>query len=302
MKVLIAEDDATSRRVLEVVLRKWGYEVLSVGDGDAAWEALRREAPPRLAILDWMMPGLDGVEVCRRVRAHDSEKLTYIILLTALGRQEDVVAGLEAGADDYVTKPFEKDELQARIKVGQRLIKFHDQIVSLKEALRVQAMHDALTGILNRRAIMEHLEAELARAQREGKPLTVVMIDLDHFKRVNDTYGHTTGDEVLRECARRIRHALRAYDAVGRYGGEEFLAIIPAAAGPAAKGMCERIRSAISASGMHLGQGGLQTTASLGAVTVRPGMSMEDAISAADAALYEAKAAGRDRVAYADAV
>ena len=302
MSVLIAEDDATSRHLLEIVLRKWGYEVLSVGDGDAAWKVLRRDDAPRLAILDWMMPGMDGVEVCRQVRALEREDLTYLILLTALGRKEDVVAGLEAGADDYVAKPFDKDELRARIKVGERIIEFHDQVVSLKEALRVQAMHDALTGILNRRAIIERLEAELARSRREGKSFSVVMIDLDHFKNINDTYGHPTGDEVLRESAHRIRRVLRAYDAVGRYGGEEFLVVIADAGHRTTASICERIRSAIAASTMAPGQGAIQTTASLGVVTVRPGMSMEDAINAADAALYEAKAAGRDRVAYADAV
>jgi len=302
MRILIAEDDPTSRLVLERTLRRWGHEVIATSGGDDAWAALGGADAPRLAILDWMMPDLDGVEVCRRVRALDRESLTYVILLTALGRKEDVVAGLEAGADDYVTKPFDQDELRARIRVGERLIEFHDQVVSLKEALRVQALHDALTGILNRRAIIERLEAELARSRREGKTLSVAMIDLDHFKNVNDTYGHTTGDEVLRESAHRIRRVLRTYDAVGRYGGEEFLVVVADADSRTTASICERIRSAIAARKMAPGQGGIQTTASLGVVTVGPGMSMEDAINAADAALYEAKAAGRDRVAYADAV
>ena len=301
MKTLVADDDLTSRRTLEAVLRKWGYEVLSVRDGDEAWAALQAQDAPRLAILDWMMPGADGVEICRRLRAKQptDEHYIYVILVTARSAKEEIVEGMESGADDYIVKPFDPQELRVRIRAGERIVRLQTELVAAKEALRIQATHDALTGILNRRAILERLEAELSRARRENRPLTVAMIDLDHFKQVNDTLGHEAGDVVLRESVRRIRSILREYDSVGRYGGEEFLVVLPGVDSIAAKSVLERVRTAVAEHTIRIAEKEIRVTVSLGAATCDGSAVAEDLIRAADAALYQAKTNGRNRVEYA---
>src|SRR5262245_55163291 len=227
MKVLIAEDDVVSRRLLEAMLMRWGYEVAVTHNGLDAWEMLRGPTPPPMAILDWMMPGMDGVEVCRKVRQRGQEPYIYLLLLTTKGRKENIVEGLDAGADDYLTKPFDPHELQVRLRTGKRIITLQAELIEAREELRVQAMYDPLTGVWNRRAILQVLGSELARSRREGLSLAVVIADLDHFKRINDTYGHMVGDTALCEAASRMQALLRPYDAIGRYGGEEFLMILP---------------------------------------------------------------------------
>jgi diguanylate cyclase (GGDEF)-like protein len=192
-----------------------------------------------LAILDWMMPGLDGVEVCRKVRQAGGAPYVYLIMLTGRAERRDVVQGMGAGADDYLSKPFDEQELRVRLRAGRR-------IVDLQEALRTLATRDALTGTWNRRAILEILRRELARGAREGTPVGVVLADLDHFKRVNDTLGHLTGDAVLSEAARRIGAALRPYDALGRYGGEEFLIVLPGCDPEGASQVAERVRGRVA--------------------------------------------------------
>jgi two-component system cell cycle response regulator len=295
VKILIAEDDVTSRLLLKRVLESWGYEVTATRDGDEALQALQGEVAPRLAILDWMMPGMDGVDVCRRVRARETLQPTYIILLTALGDKESVVTGLNAGADDYVGKPYDPDELHARLEVGRRLVELNDELLEAQHALEILARTDALTGVLNRGAIVEELEMEAERASREGRPLGLGMLDIDHFKLVNDTYGHAAGDEVLREVVQRVLGVMRPYDTFGRFGGEEFLVLVPGSGERELVAVLERIRSAIGSSPIVVDGHELVVTVSLGGAT-RSRESADGLIARADDALYTAKEHGRDRV------
>ncbi len=298
MRILIAEDDPVSRRLLETFLVKWGYDVVVAGDGAQAWKVLQREDAPKLVVLDWMMPGMDGVQVCCEVRNRADRPYVYIILLTAKGHKEDIIEGIEAGADDYLTKPFDAHELRARLRAGRRILDLQEELVSAREALRVQATHDPLTGLWNRGAILDILRRELGRAQREGVPLGVVMADLDHFKRINDTHGHLAGDAVLQEATRRMRASVRPYDAIGRYGGEEFLIVVPACDAVSALHQAERLRASISGAPMKISQGLMPVTLSLGVAAsgVAKDADADLLLRAADAALYRAKNAGRNRV------
>ena len=221
MRALIAEDDSISRRMLEAFLVKWGYEVMVAKEGEEAWGMLQENDAPQLAILDWMMPGRAGIDICRSVRQMEGRPSIYIILLTARGHKKDMVEGLEAGADDYVTKPFDPFELRARLRAGQRIVELQEQLVQAREALRDQASRDPLTGLWNHGTIIAILRKEVARASRTHGPFALAMADVDRFKTINDTYGHPAGDAVLREASRRLRGAMRTYDSLGRYGGDE---------------------------------------------------------------------------------
>ncbi|MCZ6888370.1 MAG: diguanylate cyclase [Gammaproteobacteria bacterium] len=264
MKLLIAEDDRTYRVMLDAVTRRWGYEPVVVNDGEAAWEALQENDPPRLLLLDWMMPRLDGLDLCRRIRAIETSDPPFIILLTARNETEDIVTALEAKANDHISKPFDKGELQARLQVGARMLDMQGELNRTKEALFVQATHDALTGVLNRGAVMKELEREMIRAQRQRQSLLVGLCDVDHFKAINDTFGHLAGDAVLRDIAPRIAEALRPYDHVGRYGGEEFLVIVTAS-DDLALGAFERIRLVIADKPFVFEDENLEVTISCGA-------------------------------------
>lgn len=303
MRVLLADDDLVNRTLLRKTLAEWGYEVVAVADGDEAWHIFQEPNPPRLAILDWMMPGLNGLQLCKAIRAAQREPYTYLLLLTSRTQSADVVEGLEAGADDYITKPVHLAELRARLGAGRRVLQLQDELIAAREALRVQATRDPLTGLWNRGAIIEHLQRELARAERQGDALGALVIDLDHFKQVNDTYGHLTGDEVLRETAQRLRGALRTYDEVGRFGGEEFLAILSLArSGPALhRRICERLRLAVCEVPVGTIVGQIAVTISLGLAVsdVNARLGAEELLHAADQALYGAKRAGRNRFAIA---
>jgi diguanylate cyclase (GGDEF)-like protein len=295
--VLIADDDPVSRRLLEVSLTNGGFQVVMAEDGMEALRILEKDNCPRLAVLDWMMPQVDGVEVCRTIRENAREPYVYVILLTAKGHQTEIIEGLEAGADDYIIKPFDMQELKARLRAGKRILELQQQLVSAREQLRVQATHDSLTGLFNRMAILEALDREMARAKRESAPLAVIMADLDHFKQINDTHGHLAGDAVLQEAARRMLATIRGYDSIGRYGGEEFLVVVPGCDLPAALVQAERLRECICAREICTGDVSLAVTMSAG-VTVsagrlrRPDQLLHDA----DEALYAAKSAGRNRV------
>lgn len=294
MKILIAEDDTTSRLVFGATLRKLGYEVTAVENGQKAWNAWKQNEHS-LLISDWMMPDINGLELCRMIRAEPSLQYTYIILLTALDSKGNYLEGMDAGADDFITKPFDEEQLAARLKVAERILALHKR-------LHIQATHDRLTGVWNRAAIMDCLERELGRAARQNTCVGVVLADLDHFKRVNDTHGHPAGDAVLQEAARRMRLALRPYDRIGRYGGEEFLITAPGCTRSDAKVLAERIRSAINAEPVDSQSGAIPMTASLG-VTIggdRTGENAGTLIAAADEALYRAKDAGRDRVEFSN--
>lgn len=289
MKILVADDETTSRLVLAATLRRLGHEVTAVEDGLAAFEAWSAGDYP-LVVSDWLMPGLDGPALCRAIRSEPRSHYTYLLLLTSLEGKGNYLAGMEAGADDFVSKPFDPDLLAARINVAERMLSLH-------EALRIEATRDRLTGLLNRGAVLDALHQELHRAARGSGTTGLLLLDIDHFKRVNDTHGHLVGDAVLQEVAQRLRTTLRPYDAVGRFGGEEFVVVVPGSDASQAVVIAERIRQAIGAEPFSTGDGAtLEVTVSIGAA-IGPA-TPEDPVAllrAADQALYLAKANGRNR-------
>ena len=303
MRVLAAEDDPVSRRALETFLRRWGYNVTAVQNGLEAWKALQEESAPPLAVLDWMMPGMDGVQVCREVRGRGPEPYVYILLLTAKDQKEDVVQGIEAGADDYLTKPFDPQELKARLRTGQRIIELQEELIRAREELRIRATRDALTGLWNHAAILDSLSRELDRSRREGAPLGIMMADIDHFKRINDTRGHLAGDGVLHQVAEILQTTLRAYDSVGRYGGEEFLVVAPGSDAASTSQLAERLRAAVREATAAGGPASRPVTMSVGFTSTveLPDADWDVLLRAADGALYDAKRAGRNRVQMATA-
>ena len=304
MRILVAEDDRVSRAILKLNLEKWGYEVVVCSDGLQAWSELQKSDAPRLAILDWMMPGMDGIQVCRAVREQSAQPYVYILLLTAKSLKEDLLTGLNAGADDYLTKPMDPQELELRLRAGRRILDLQSELISAREGLHIQATQDSLTGVLNRRAVLETLEDELVRAMRQHFPLGVILADLDHFKSINDTHGHAVGDAVLREAASRMVAALRPYDRLGRYGGEEFLIVAPGCGPDDVISVGERLRLALLEQPVQTRSGSIELSASFGVIS-RPELDQVDAealIQAADEALYQAKASGRNCVRVADRV
>lgn len=298
MKVLIADDEPVTLRLLESSLRRWDYDVIVAKNGSEASEILLSPDAPKLAILDWMMPGLDGTQLCQDIRQNKPEPYTYLILLTGKRDQADIVAGLDTGADDYVTKPFNAAELRVRLRTGKRILCLQEQLISSREALRDQATRDGLTRLWNRQTTLDIAERELARSQRQGVPVTFLLSDLDGFKLINDTHGHAVGDAVLQKAAKALRDSVRAYDSVGRYGGEEFLIVLPGCDRANAVGHAERIRSAIERITHESPRGMVQPTMSLGvAVSDMHFVSgAAELIHAADTALYRAKNEGRNRV------
>jgi two-component system cell cycle response regulator len=305
MRILIADDSIVSRHLLEATLRKWGYEVIVACDGVEAWSQLQTEDAPKLAILDWVMPGLTGPEVCRRVRdvARDRETYTYILLLTSKSLKEDLIEGMESGADDYITKPFDQHELKVRLRSGTRIIDLQRELIAAREALREQATKDFLTRIWNRSSILDIFQRELARSSRENRPVGVILADLDHFKIINDTHGHFAGDAVLREFSRRMQASMRTYDSIGRYGGEEFLIILPGCDEEHTVRQAERMRAALASEPMMINESEHLITCSFGVLSWKPGMDTqsEALIRLADNALYNAKHQGRNRVVHSTA-
>lgn len=296
MRILIADDESISRTLLQATLKKLGHDVVAVSDGSAAIDALLAPNAPRLAILDWMMPGASGLEVCRAIRER-ATAYVYVVLLTARDTPEDLVMGLEAGADDFLTKPFDAGELRARLRSGARVLDLLGSLVEAQEALKHQATIDDLTGLWNRRMVLEHLYRELNRARHEKRPFALAIVDVDRFKSINDTYGHRVGDAVLRSTADALRSQLRQYDFVGRLGGEEFLVLLPGCDAAAARGVGERMREAVSRQTSAVGPEPVRVTVSVGvAVTLNGSGSPDALIEAADAALYRAKEGGRNRV------
>ncbi len=304
MRILIAEDDAVSRRLLQTMLENWGYETVLTNDGQEAWDVLQKEDAPRLVILDWMMPRIDGIEVCKRIRQQASRDYTYVMLLTARGRKKDLIDGMDAGADDYITKPFDSGELKVRLRAAKRILDLQSKLLDAQEALRKQATHDFLTGLRNRLAITEILHKEIQRSDRSGTPTSVILGDLDHFKEINDTCGHSAGDSVLKEVGARLAAHVRQYDSVSRYGGEEFLIVLPNCDSDSALGLAQRLCDSIAGEPFRIaGQGQASVTMSLGVATRHDGdpIDSDKLIRLADAAMYDAKAAGRNRVSSAQA-
>lgn len=302
MRILIADDSIVSRHLLDATLRKWGYEVMVACDGNEAWSILQSDDAPKIAILDWMMPGMTGPEVCRQVRALEKEReiYTYIVLLTSKSLREDLIEGMESGADDYLTKPFDQHELKVRLRPGTRIIELQQELISAREELREQATKDFLTRIWNRSSILDILKLEIIRSSREKRPVGVLLADLDHFKSINDTYGHFAGDAVLREFVRRMSSSIRPYDSIGRYGGEEFLMVLPGSGEQATRKQAERMREALASEPMFFSEESKLVTCSFGATAGFPQAhsSEELLIRLADDALYRAKRQGRNCVVF----
>lgn len=300
MKLLVADDSNLYRKMLKTLLEAWGYEVVLAADGLEAKSILSTNEAPSLAILDCIMPGLSGLELCEMIRSR-KQGYIYTILLSAQGEQADVIKGFELGADDYLRKPFEELELRARLKAGERIIRAQGELIAAREALQFEATHDSLLRMWNRRAILEALSREMSRAKRVGTALSIFLADLDFFKRINDSFGHLVGDDVLRAAAARMSASIREYDYVGRYGGEEFLVVLPDCNLEGAHQIAERVRQRISGEPILELPAEIEITASLGVAQSSPGQSVTELLHKADVALYAAKNNGRNRVVSADA-
>lgn len=297
-EVLVAEDDAVYRHLLRSLLQRASFSVTTVPDGLAALNAAQAKHAPRLLILDWMMPGMSGIEVCRRLRLPTTDLYRYIILLTAKGAKADTIAGLEAGADDYLTKPVDYQELLARLRTGRRVLELEDRLLQAQTDMEYQATHDSLTGLWNRQAWKKLLTGEFERAYRNQTSVAVLMIDVDHFKSVNDTYGHSAGDAVLHKVAVALQSLVRAYDYVGRYGGEEFIILAQELSHDTAFDYAERIRATLAQTEIFHEVSPISVTISIGvAFAERLQDRLPDRIvQIADRALYKAKALGRNCV------
>jgi len=295
-KVLIAEDDSVSRHRLQSFLEKWGYSVLVAVDGHEAMRIMETPDRPRLAVLDRMMPHVDGLDVCRSIRAAGIDPYVYMILLTSQGEQRDMLEGFAAGADDYIVKPFEVEELRARLQTGARIVALQEELEAATRQLRYLAMHDPLTNVLNRLAFFEMFEHEVARARRHHTSLALIMVDVDHFKQINDRFGHLVGDDVLREIARRMASTLRGSDAMGRFGGEEFVIMAPHCTAADAMNLADRFRASVCAEPIAAGDDGVTVTISLGCAATRDMDLSAQLLRAADEALYKAKQSGRNRI------
>jgi two-component system, cell cycle response regulator len=304
VKILIADDDPVSRRLMERMLQRGGYEVITVQNGREAAHELSRLGGPRLALIDWMMPELDGPSLCRELRSRQNDPYVYILLLTSKQSGGDLVEGLEAGADDYLRKPCNAAELKARLHTGRRILQLEDKLVEAREEMRFKATHDALTTLWDRGAILALLRSELSRSIREHLPVSLLLCDVDHFKRINDVHGHQAGDDVLQEVSTRLLDAVRSHDAVGRYGGEEFLIVLGGCSSEHLKQRAEQVRTAINGSPVFTKHGSISVSLSVGAITVESwdeSIPIELLLKPADEALYQAKASGRDQVIFADA-
>jgi len=298
MKLLVADDSKVSRMMLLAITKGWGYEVVLAEDGEQAWEIMQQEDAPQLLLLDWEMPKMNGIEVCERVIKQNSASPAYILLLTSRNSSEDIVEGLSKGASDYLSKPFDSAELKVRLQVGKRMLEMQEKLNNTLEEMTLLASLDMLTGILNRRAIMAALPKEINRIERLSQVLCIGMCDIDHFKKINDTYGHLVGDEVLKEVTQRMKKALREYDLLGRYGGEEFLIITPVA-NEKCMPLYQRICQAVSATPIQVEELAIPVTVSCGVTSYSleaDGHNMTTLLARADEALYEAKDAGRNQV------
>jgi diguanylate cyclase (GGDEF)-like protein len=299
MQILVVDDSAVYRKLIGDHLQSWGFGVTLAKSGSEAWRVLEQPDAPKLVLLDWVLPDLEGIEVCRQIReAGLSGPYVYVILLTGKDGRQHMLDALQAGADDYLVKPFDELELRARLLVGKRILELQEELVSARESMRHAATHDNLTGLMNRGEIVDMLTRELERARRERRPVSVILGDIDHFKNVNDTLGHLFGDEALREVGRRLHAQLRVYDGVGRYGGEEFLMILPNCDLPNALQRANDLREIIASTPVVCSGVERSVTMSMGiSVSDCDGKNeVEGLLNQADAGLYTAKEKGRNRI------
>lgn len=296
-KVLVADDSPVYRKLVEQALSPERCSLVFANSGREAVEIFERERPS-LVITDWVMPDLTGVEFCKKIRAEAGSSYTYLIILTGNCEKDNVVKGLSAGADDYLTKPFHRDELLARVRVGQRLVELHQEIATKNHMLEEMALTDCLTGLPNRRAIEVWAAHQLSGAARHGFPFWVVLADLDHFKTVNDTHGHAAGDIVLTKFAEILRAHTRLSDISGRVGGEEFLQVLTHADDHDVRVVVERIRDLFAAEKFTAGDASFSCTASFGIAGFcgRNAPPFSELVNQADAALYRSKRQGRNRI------
>ena len=298
MKVLVADDDPGSLLVARAAVEGSGHDCLVAADGDEAWETYL-EHQPDVVVTDWMMPGMDGLALCRAIRAREADLYTFVVLLTSQDSRDDVLAGLEAGADDYVTKPLDPFVLHARLLVARRITTLHADLAHYRKVLSRQARTDPLTGLHNRLKLAEDLEQLHARSVRYGEEYSIAMCDVDNFKAYNDIYGHQAGDLALRAVAAALSAQARASDGVYRFGGEEFLLVLPHQGGHGAKASMERALDTVRELALpHRGDASGELRFSAGIATFTPGQAadVEILLGRADSALYAAKAAGRNRV------
>lgn len=298
MRILVAEDEAIPRRILRAALESLGHECLVAENGREAWEVFSASPGVDVVISDRLMPGMDGLELCRKIRAEGGDGYAYFVFLTALGEKEEVIDGIRAGADDYLGKPLDFDELRVRLISAARVTGLHKRLSEQKRELYRQARKDPLTGLGNRLALHEDLEVLVARARRYGHGYCVALYDVDNFKTYNDLYGHLAGDEVLRGVANALAGRSRGGDAAYRYGGEEFLVVMPEQTLESARAAADLVRRAIEDLRIPVaaGESPVAITVSAGVAALGPGESADAWLREADAALYRAKESGRNRV------
>jgi two-component system cell cycle response regulator len=302
MRALVADSDPDRLRQLETWLARWGHDVTRALDGQKAWSHLESETEPLLVVVAWRMEALAGIDVCRRLRLQPDLPSHYVLLLTGRNGGEDLRDGVNAGADDFLFVPLDAEEVRARIRTGARIVELERALHASQEALRVQSTRDGVTGSWNHASILDLLRKERERARRKSGSVGVVLADLDGFREVNETLGHQVGDEVLREAARRMNSSVRPYDAVGRYGGKEFLIVLPGSDGLGALTAAERIRESFSRRPVRTSAGDVPVTLSLGVAAEGEDSTGDEAalLRAATAALRRAQQGGRNRVALAD--
>jgi len=301
MRILVAEDDPVSLRLLQAFLVEWGYEVTSATDGEKALAVLQCSESPRLAILDWSMPGMEGVEVCREVRKRNKRPYIYVLMLTAKAKKQDIVEGLECGADDYLIKPYDAHELRARLRAGRRILDLQEQLVSAHSLIEVQMAVDPLTGVGSRDEILDILKHELILSSQSGSPMGLVLANIDCFRNITATFGSLAGDAVLREVAKRIRSALRPPDSIGRTAGDEFAMVLPGCDAPAAASLAERFRARVDRRSIDTSEAMIPVTMSFGVVATlsEKALDLDQIWCLATEAVSRAKAKGRNRVEFA---
>ena len=300
LKILVVDDEQIDRRIVEKILTRLGHSVIFADNGESAWQKIQEE-PIRFVITDWNMPLMNGIQLIKKIRSTTLSGYVYTIIITSNAKNEDIVAGLYAGADDYLTKPFNPAELEARVAIGERMLALEDGLMQANNQLEKLAMVDSLTGLLNRRAIYKFMRGELERARRVSEPISIIFLDIDNFKKINDEYGHLTGDEALKLIANVIQKRSRAYDNIGRWAGDKFLIILPGATATDAEKAAQRIIESIFVTKLALPQGGiLSLSACAGVVTQRKMTGaialLDNLIQGANEALYRAKRAGGNNV------